>query len=307
VSGQHHIAPPGAFHASGDAADTAERILKRPRPVPVQRHDQTPVLVLDLHRPPDDTAALRAENARLERALADHARDLAALREQNAELRAARAQAVAMADEYAGDHLRLQDWIMTHHPEEEEEDGRLVDAVLRVLERYRTETPQAAIMPHIVFVSGEEGDWEGVYIDGALVAEGHSVDAAAVGKALGANDRATDREPGVAGGSRPTAWAAGRVAGGGGGCVSWSAIAPHSCADDDARFDALVVKRALRRIVNRLAQVIALVRRPADEHDWQRASGAVECEVCGDVYFNHATDPLVPWLHMLCDGRRVKL
>lgn len=61
-----------------------------------------------------------------------------------------------------------------------------------------------------------------------------------------------------------------------------------------------------RRILNRLAQVFALVE-PVEDDDWYRAGGTVVCEVCGWEYRDHADDPREPWMTLLCDGRRVKL
>lgn len=45
----------------------------------------------------------------------------------------------------------------------------------------------------------------------------------------------------------------------------------------------------------------------------ERADGSMECEVCGKLYFDHPSDwrvigyGNVPFLTVLCDGRRVKL
>jgi hypothetical protein len=52
---------------------------------------------------------------------------------------------------------------------------------------------------------------------------------------------------------------------------------------------------------------------PFNENDWKRAGGDVRCETCGCVYYDHPLDPDalsfddLPYLHVLCDGRRVKL
>lgn len=61
----------------------------------------------------------------------------------------------------------------------------------------------------------------------------------------------------------------------------------------------------LRRIINRLAQIIELTKpeRPFDH----RASGDCICEMCGDDYYHHAHDPRDPTDTLLCDGRRVHL
>jgi hypothetical protein len=41
--------------------------------------------------------------------------------------------------------------------------------------------------------------------------------------------------------------------------------------------------------------------------DWHRASGLVECLVCGLPCYDHAPVTGFPWLHRICDGRLVKL
>lgn len=62
----------------------------------------------------------------------------------------------------------------------------------------------------------------------------------------------------------------------------------------------------LRRIFGKLAQVFALAD-PEDEDDWYRASGDIECEHCGRVYYDHVFDPRDRWLTLICGGIRVKL
>ncbi len=67
----------------------------------------------------------------------------------------------------------------------------------------------------------------------------------------------------------------------------------------------------LRRIVNRLAAVILLAQGPeASEEaraDFYRASHEMTCPTCGETYLRHVVDPLDTWLHVLCNGERVKL
>lgn len=43
--------------------------------------------------------------------------------------------------------------------------------------------------------------------------------------------------------------------------------------------------------------------------DWERASGLVDCPICGLLYFDHPIDPgdRLLQLHVSCDGRRWKL
>lgn len=38
-----------------------------------------------------------------------------------------------------------------------------------------------------------------------------------------------------------------------------------------------------------------------------RASGDVTCELCGRLYWKHPLDPEFDWLHVHCDGTRLKL
>jgi hypothetical protein len=51
----------------------------------------------------------------------------------------------------------------------------------------------------------------------------------------------------------------------------------------------------------------------AGDPDGERASGLMECEICGRDYGSHPVDWRVigygdvPFLNVLCDGRRVKL
>ena len=52
---------------------------------------------------------------------------------------------------------------------------------------------------------------------------------------------------------------------------------------------------------------------PLEEHDFDRSSGDMVCEKCGRQYAAHPMDwrligyGNVPFLNILCDGRRVKL
>lgn len=43
------------------------------------------------------------------------------------------------------------------------------------------------------------------------------------------------------------------------------------------------------------------------ELDYIRASGDMICPACMLNYFKHPSDPLLPFLNVLCDGRAVKL
>jgi hypothetical protein len=84
------------------------------------------------------------------------------------------------------------------------------------------------------------------------------------------------------------------------GLIGEAPLTPDSSEQQIARW-------ALRRILNKLAQLFALALPPAElDH---RASGAVVCEVCGEEYRRHANDPHDPsgTTTMLCDGRRVHL
>lgn len=69
--------------------------------------------------------------------------------------------------------------------------------------------------------------------------------------------------------------------------------------------------RRIRRVVNRLAEILYLARgEAADEYRRRfanRASGSCICDVCGAEYSRHADDPFAPYLNVLCDERRVKL
>lgn len=74
--------------------------------------------------------------------------------------------------------------------------------------------------------------------------------------------------------------------------------------------DASEALRLLRRIFRKLAQMFALAEplpAPEDQNDWYRASGDIECDVCGELYYSHAEDPREPWMTIVCGGRRVKL
>jgi hypothetical protein len=65
--------------------------------------------------------------------------------------------------------------------------------------------------------------------------------------------------------------------------------------------------RAVRLHVNRLAQLFALLEPPRDVGDFYRASHDMLCPTCRDAYINHAVDPRDTFLHLLCNGARVKL
>lgn len=65
-----------------------------------------------------------------------------------------------------------------------------------------------------------------------------------------------------------------------------------------------------RQIARSLAALLAFAGAERDaqlREDFVRASGDVDCGVCGRTYWGHVTDVVHPWLHVLCDGRRVKL
>jgi hypothetical protein len=65
-----------------------------------------------------------------------------------------------------------------------------------------------------------------------------------------------------------------------------------------------------KRMFLRLVRFLLLLRAEEDEprrRDYFRASGDVRCEACGMLYHDHAEDPILPWLHVLCSGERVKL
>lgn len=62
----------------------------------------------------------------------------------------------------------------------------------------------------------------------------------------------------------------------------------------------------LQRIIKKLALIIELAR-PTPFGEWFRAGGDVICEACGFEYWRHICDPCDPFLHILCDGSRVKL
>lgn len=66
----------------------------------------------------------------------------------------------------------------------------------------------------------------------------------------------------------------------------------------------------LRRIINRLVAVLLFAEGP-DARDIERGNfrraGDCVCSDCGASYSRHVRDPWDPWLHVLCDGWRVKL
>jgi hypothetical protein len=68
--------------------------------------------------------------------------------------------------------------------------------------------------------------------------------------------------------------------------------------------------RSLRLVSRKLARLLLLVPGigPDPEgNQWFRASGLVECEVCGQQYQDHVEHPLAPWLTVTCSGKLVKL
>ena len=65
--------------------------------------------------------------------------------------------------------------------------------------------------------------------------------------------------------------------------------------------------RRVRRWINKLAALLSLTDPAREADDFFRADGRVECHTCATPYFEHAQDPRDPWLHILCDGARVKL
>jgi hypothetical protein len=70
--------------------------------------------------------------------------------------------------------------------------------------------------------------------------------------------------------------------------------------------DEEVTRRMLRRLINKVAQVLYLAAGDADP-DMRRASGDMVCDECGAIYYDHAHDPLSTFLNVLCNGERVKL
>lgn len=57
-----------------------------------------------------------------------------------------------------------------------------------------------------------------------------------------------------------------------------------------------------------ILNLIELAQRPRSrDGDFYRASGNVECDTCGFTYYAHPRCVAEPWLHVLCDGRYVKL
>jgi hypothetical protein len=64
---------------------------------------------------------------------------------------------------------------------------------------------------------------------------------------------------------------------------------------------------AVRRWINRLAQLLELVRKQPAEMYFYRTSHEMVCLECGATYGRHAADPWDPYLAMLCNGERVKL
>jgi hypothetical protein len=64
---------------------------------------------------------------------------------------------------------------------------------------------------------------------------------------------------------------------------------------------------AVRRWINRLAQLLELAKGCPEDLDFYSVSGDVVCRDCGEPFWRHAVDPWEPWLTMLCNGERVKL
>ena len=50
-----------------------------------------------------------------------------------------------------------------------------------------------------------------------------------------------------------------------------------------------------------------LTPQPEWTFEWFRAAGDCECPVCGHEYRLHPVDETDEWLHVLCNGERVKL
>jgi hypothetical protein len=63
----------------------------------------------------------------------------------------------------------------------------------------------------------------------------------------------------------------------------------------------------LRRRLNGLTELLALVKPEPLDADCHRAHGDCICELCGESYRDHAVDPRARCVNVLCDGWRVKL
>lgn len=59
--------------------------------------------------------------------------------------------------------------------------------------------------------------------------------------------------------------------------------------------------------IDRQGKAAVYFKQVQADPDFIRASGDVVCAVCGKTYFNHRVDGRLTWLHVLCDGTRVKL
>lgn len=65
-----------------------------------------------------------------------------------------------------------------------------------------------------------------------------------------------------------------------------------------------------KRVILKLVRLLLLLRAEEDEprrRDYFRAGGMVRCDACGLLYHDHAEDPILPFLNVLCSGERVKL
>lgn len=73
---------------------------------------------------------------------------------------------------------------------------------------------------------------------------------------------------------------------------------------------SLLIHEAIRR--RKLRPPTLKLYDPLSDVDFTRACGLSECADCGELYYDHpTTGPLgydgKPFLHVLCDGRMVKL
>jgi hypothetical protein len=65
--------------------------------------------------------------------------------------------------------------------------------------------------------------------------------------------------------------------------------------------------RVRRVVVNRIAELLLLVVDEGSYADFYRANHECMCPACGEAYWRHAVDPFERYLHVLCNGDRVKL
>ena len=56
-----------------------------------------------------------------------------------------------------------------------------------------------------------------------------------------------------------------------------------------------------------LAKIHSAIERLADPPEFFRASGEVYCHLCNEQYWRHPVHPYYKDLHMLCEGKLVKL